>query len=76
MPRGVMDEKQHISTCSDGCFQGTAYVPVHELQTISSTGGHWSNRLSSYFAIDAALAIALSGHLRRVGDSRQHLQGR
>jgi len=47
MPCGIVDEEQHISTSSDGCFQGTAYARVQELQWLSGTGGHGSKGLSS-----------------------------
>jgi len=73
MRRGILDEEQHISSTSVGCFQGTTYVWVYALQRLRGTGSRGSKGLSSLFALDAALAIALSGHLRHVGnDQRQH----
>ena len=75
MPRGIVDEEQHIPTSSDGSFQGTAYARVHELQRLSSMGSRGRNGLSSEFALDAALAIALPVHLQIVGDRQQDLHG-
>jgi len=46
MPHGIAYEEHHISTSSDGCFQGTAYVRVHKQHRLSGTGGCGSKGLS------------------------------
>jgi len=74
MPRGIVDEQQNIATSSDGCFQGTAFVPVQELQWLSGTGGRGSKGLSRQFAFDASLAIAVARHFQSISDRRQDLQ--
>jgi hypothetical protein len=75
MPRGIVDEKQHISTFSDGCFQGTAYVRVHKLQRLRGVGGGGIEGLPNKLAPDEALAIALTSHCRPVSnDLVQYLQ--
>jgi len=38
MPRDVVHEAQHISTSSDGCFQWTTHVRVHEMLRLSAMG--------------------------------------
>jgi hypothetical protein len=75
MPRGVIGEKQHISTFSDGWFQGTAYVRVHTLQRLSGVGGGGIEGLPNKLAPDAALGFALTSHCRPVSnDLAQYLQ--
>jgi len=70
-----MDEEQRISTTTDGCVQGTAYVRVHELQWLSGMGSRvGSEGFSHQFAIDATVVIALDGHAGSMGDRRQDFE--